>query len=96
MARSQSENLCRYVAQPAVATERLSIFPGGRVLYRLRHGWRDGNEHVIFDPFDLIGKLAVLVPPPQFNMVKYHDGLFELKSAGKKLARPGDALCRQL
>jgi hypothetical protein len=36
-ARHQLENLCRYVARPAVATERLSKFPDGRVLYRLRH-----------------------------------------------------------
>jgi hypothetical protein len=66
------ENLCRYVARPAVATERLSQFPDGRVLYRLRHQWRDGTSHVIFEPVDLIGKLAALVPPPRFNLVRYH------------------------
>jgi hypothetical protein len=71
-ARHQLENLCRYVARPAVATERLSRFPDGRVLYRLRHQWRDGTSHVIFDPVDLIGKLAALVPPPKFNLVRYH------------------------
>jgi hypothetical protein len=27
---------------------------------------------VIFDPIDLIGKLAALVPPPRFNLVRYH------------------------
>jgi hypothetical protein len=71
-ARHQLENLCRYVARPAVATERLSRFPDGRVLYRLRHPWRDGTSYVIFDPLDLIGKLAALVPPPRFNLVRYH------------------------
>ena len=71
-ARHQLENLCRYVSRPAVATERLSRFPDGRVLYRLRHRWRDGTSHVIFDPVDLIGKLAALVPPPRFNLVRYH------------------------
>jgi hypothetical protein len=71
-ARHQLENLCRYVARPAVATERLSRFPDGRVLYRLRHPWRDGTSHVIFEPLDLIGKLAALVPPPRFNLVRYH------------------------
>jgi hypothetical protein len=68
-ARHQLENLCRYVARPAVATERLSRFPDGRVLYRPRHRWRDGTSHVIFDPVDLIGKLAALAPPPRFNLV---------------------------
>jgi hypothetical protein len=71
-ARRQLENLCRYVARPAVATERLSRLPDGRVLYRLRHRWRDGTSYVIFDPLDLIGKLAALVPPPRFNLVRYH------------------------
>ena len=71
-ARRQLENLCRYVARPAVATERLSRFPDGRVLYRLRHRWRDGTSYVIFDPMDLLGKLAALVPPPRFNLVRYH------------------------
>jgi len=71
-AQHQLENLCRYVARPAVATERLSRFPDGRVLYRLRHQWRDGTSHVIFDPNDLMGKLAALVPPPRFNLVRYH------------------------
>jgi hypothetical protein len=66
------ENLCRYVACPAVTIERLSRFPAGRVLYRLRHRWRDGTTHVIFHPVDLIGKLAALVPPPRFNLVRYH------------------------
>jgi hypothetical protein len=56
----------------AVATERLSRFPDGRVLYRLRHRWRDGTSYVIFDPMDLVGKLAALVPPPRFNLVRYH------------------------
>jgi len=71
-ARGQLENLCRYVARPAVATERLSRFADGRVLYRLRHRWRDGTSFVIFDPLDLVGKLAALVPPPRFNLVRYH------------------------
>ncbi len=70
-ARGQLENLCRYVARPAVATERLSRFPDGRVLYRLRHRWRDGTSYVIFDPLDLVGKLAALVPPPRFNLVAF-------------------------
>lgn len=71
-ARRQLEHLCRYVARPIVATERLSRLPDGRALYRLRHRWRDGTSSVILDPLDLIGKLAALVPPPRFNLVRYH------------------------
>jgi hypothetical protein len=70
-ARRQLENLCRYVARPAVATERLSILSDGRVSYCLRHKWRDGTTHVIYESLELIEKLAALVPPPRFNLVRY-------------------------
>ena len=66
------ENLCRYVARPAVATERLSRLPDGRLLYRLRHRWRDGTTHVAFEPLEFVAKLAALVPPPMFNLVRYY------------------------
>jgi hypothetical protein len=71
-ARRQLENLCRYVGRPAVATERLSELPDGRLLYELRHRWRNGATHVVFEPLEFVAKLAALVPPPRFNLVRYH------------------------
>ncbi len=47
--RERLEHLCRYVARPAIATERLSLARDGRVLYRLRRHWRDGTSAVSFD-----------------------------------------------
>jgi hypothetical protein len=38
------------VARPPVATERLARLPDGRLLYRLKHRWRDGTSHVVFEP----------------------------------------------
>jgi hypothetical protein len=70
--RERLERLARYVARPPVATERLSLFADGRVAYGLRHPWRDGTTHVVFDPLDFVGKLAALVPPPRRNTVRYH------------------------
>jgi hypothetical protein len=70
--RRRLERLCRYVARPPIATERLSELPDGRILYRLRHRWRDGTTHVVFEPLDLVARLAVLVPPPRANTVRYH------------------------
>ena len=35
------ERLCRYAARPAVATERLTELPDGRLLYRLKRPSRD-------------------------------------------------------
>jgi len=55
-----------------LATERLSRLEDGRLLYELRHRWRDGTTHVGFEPLELMEKLAALVPPPRFNLVRYH------------------------
>jgi len=70
--RQRLERLCRYVARPPVASERLSHLEDGRLLYRLKHRWRDGTTHVVFEPQELIEKLAALVPPPRFHLVRYH------------------------
>jgi hypothetical protein len=69
--RMRLERLCRYAARPPVATSRLSGLADGRLLYRLKRRWRDGTTHVIYEPLELIEKLAALVPPPRFNLVRY-------------------------
>jgi hypothetical protein len=63
------EHLFRYAGRPPLATERLTALPDGRLLYRLKRRWRDGTSHVIFEPLDLVARLAALVPPPRFNLV---------------------------
>jgi hypothetical protein len=70
--RQRLERLCRYVGRPPVATERLSELQDGRLLYELRHRWRDGTTYVAFEPLELIDRLAALVPPPRFHTVRYH------------------------
>jgi hypothetical protein len=69
------ERLCRYTGRPPLATERLSLLPDGRLLYRLKHRWRDGTTHVIFEPLELVEKLAALVPPPRLNITRFY-GIF--------------------
>lgn len=70
--RARLERLCRYVCRPPLATRRLTRLDDGRLLYQLRHRWRDGTTHVLFEPRELVEKLAALVPPPRFNLVRYH------------------------
>ena len=38
-----------YCARPAVATERLSEQPDGRLLYRLKRPWRNGTSPAVID-----------------------------------------------
>ncbi len=70
--RERHEHLCRYVARPPIATERLSLAPDGRVVYRLRRHWRDGTAAVAFDPLTFIERLAALVPRPRCHLLTYH------------------------
>ena len=70
--RLRLERILRYAGRPPVCSERPSLLPDGRLLYRLKHRWRDGTTHMIFEPLELVEKLAALVPPPRFNLVRYH------------------------
>jgi hypothetical protein len=42
----------------------------GRLLYRLKHRWRDGTTHVVVEPQELVEKLAALVSRRQCPMVR--------------------------
>ena len=81
------ERICRYAGRPPVATERLSLLPDGRLIYRLKRRWRDGTTHMIFEPIELVEKLAALVPPPRFNIVRYH-GVLAPSAAFRPLVVP--------
>jgi hypothetical protein len=70
--RKRLERLARYTARPPLASTRLSRLADGRLLYRLKHRWRDGTTAVVFTPQELIEKLAALVPAPRFHLVRYH------------------------
>jgi hypothetical protein len=68
--RSRLERLCRYVGRPPLASERLSQVADGRLVYRLKHRWRDGTTYFVFEPLELLEKLVALIPPPRFNLVR--------------------------
>jgi ribosomal protein S27E len=70
--RLRLERLVRYAARPAIATERLSELPDGRLLYRLKRRWTNGTTEVVFDRQDFIAKLAALVPAPRAHLRTYH------------------------
>ena len=85
--RMRLERLCRYAARPAVATERLTALPDGRLLYRLKRPWRDGTTAVILETQDFMAKLAVLVPAPRAHLTRFH-GVFGPAAAWRPLIIP--------
>jgi hypothetical protein len=50
--RQRLERLCRYVTPPAICLERLSANADEKVVYELKHPFRDGTTHVLFTPED--------------------------------------------
>jgi len=70
--RDRLEHLCRYIARPPFAAQRLSLTPDGRVVHGLRRAWRDGATHVVLEPLVFLERLAALVPPPRTHQQTYH------------------------
>ena len=66
--RRRGERLCRYVARPPIAQERLQLLPDGRLRFQMKKAWADGTAALVFEPLSLIARLRALVPPPRFHM----------------------------
>jgi Putative transposase len=73
--RGQVEKVCRYILRPPLAVERLTESTGGQVLYQFRRPWSDGSTALLFDPLELLERLAALVPPPRRPLLAYHGRL---------------------
>ena len=62
--RPSLERLCRYVARPPLAADRLEWTPDGKVRYRLAHVRSDGTAAVIFEPIELDRETGRAGPTP--------------------------------
>jgi hypothetical protein len=78
------ERLCRYALRPTVAQDRLQLTAEGQVVLQLRHPWADGTTHLLFDPLELLERLAVLVPRPRINLILYQ-GILGPRAAWRSL-----------
>ena len=93
--RRKLERLCRYIARPAVATDRLALTPQGNVRYTLKTPYRDGTTHIILEPLDFIARLAALVPKPRVNLTRFH-GVFAPNSTLRHHVTPAGRAKRRL
>jgi hypothetical protein len=89
--RKRLERLCRYTARPPVCQERLELTESGQVVYRFKRAWRSGAHAVVLDPLDFIARLAALIPPPRFNMLRYH-GVLAARAKLRSEVVPGPAV----
>ncbi|MCP5069510.1 MAG: transposase [bacterium] len=92
--RKRLERLCRYVARPPIAQNRLEALPDGRLAYRLKTRWRDGTTHVLMERHELLERLAPLIPPPRAHQVRYH-GLLAPCASGRDRIVPEASVCER-
>ena len=59
----------------------------GAVLLELRHPWRDGTTHIVFQPLVFLERLAALVPHPREHLLTYH-GVLAPASSWRDLVVP--------
>jgi hypothetical protein len=71
-----------------VPHDRLHLTPEGHVLLDLRHRWADGTTHLLFDPIELLERLAALTPRPRINLLLYY-GVLGARSAWRSREWPG-------
>ena len=81
------EQLCRYGARGAIAHSRLTELPDGRVAYHMKRPLPDGRTHLVLTGVELLRKLAPLIPPPRFHLLRFH-GVFAPNSKLRSLVVP--------
>ena len=70
--RKKLEKLCRYIARPAIALERLKLNDNGQVVYSLKKPYSDGTTHIVMTPLELIEKIAAIIPRPRVHLTRFH------------------------
>jgi hypothetical protein len=81
--RDGRERLFRYGARPAVSLSRMSRLPDGRIAYRMKHPGPYGHTHRVVTPQQFLARVAALIPPPKYPLVRYH-GVFAPNSRWRK------------
>ncbi|MBI4615088.1 MAG: transposase [Planctomycetes bacterium] len=59
-----------------------------RIVLRLKTPYSDGTTELLFEPEEIVERLAALVAPPRANLVRYH-GMLAPNSRWRKRVVPG-------
>jgi hypothetical protein len=86
-ARARLEHLCRYLLRPPLARERLTESAHGPLLFELAQPRADGTTHLLLEPLELIEKIALLIPPPRFQTLRF-PGVLGPRAAGRSAVIP--------
>lgn len=61
--------------------------PDGTAVLELRRRWTDGTTHLVFDPVELLERLAALTPRPRINLILCH-GVLAPRAAWRRAVVP--------
>jgi hypothetical protein len=70
--RQRLEQLCRYIARPALSDERVQLNAAGQVELKFKTPWRDGTTHLVMSPLEFMQRLAALVPRARLHLNRFH------------------------
>ena len=88
---ARREQLCQYIARPALAQDRLAIASDGSIVYRFKRRWRNGKQAVVMDPVTFLSRLAAQIPPPRIHVVSYYGVLAAAASRRDEIVpEPGE------
>lgn len=73
--RAKLERLLRYGSRPPFAQKRLSLTPAGKVRLKLRKPYYTGQTCIVLEPKAFLRRLFAIIPPPWWNLTRYH-GIF--------------------
>jgi hypothetical protein len=76
------ERLLRYGARPPLALDRLRRLPDGRITYRVKYA-RTRSKHRVMTPLEMLARLAALIPPPRYPLIRFH-GVLGPRSSWRK------------
>jgi hypothetical protein len=81
------ERLMRYGARPPFSIARFRRLSGGRITYRIKRLGAGREKHRVMTALELLARLASLVPPPRYPLVRYH-GILAPHSAWRREVVP--------
>ena len=70
--RAGVERLCRYILRLPLAQEWLRRRSDGRITLELKTAWHDGTRELVFEPLELLERLAAMTPRPETNLLICH------------------------
>jgi len=83
--RTQLQHVVDYILGPPFYDHQLSVNAEGSMVLELKRARHDGTTQVVLTPFELLDRLAELIPRPNANTVRYY-GVYAPRARLRKQA----------